>query len=205
MVVLSCHSTRPPSTAGGSAFAQVDGPLLCLPALGTVLRQNRGETPVHPTDPIVASFPVQRRLVPDEVADLIAAYRRGVPVAELAESFRINRTTVFGHVRRHGVAKRDRRALQGDEVDRAAQLYAGRESADCVTAQLGVGASTVRRALKEAGVTMRPGGRQRRDDRTLSLRWTSRSKGSGSARLLANVHPPRSPADTARTYEPLVL
>ncbi len=63
---------------------------------------------------------------------------------------------------------RDRRALQGDQVDRAAQLYAGGESADCVAAQLGVAASTVRRALKEAGITMRPRGRQRRDDSTLS-------------------------------------
>ncbi|MGC8513594.1 MAG: hypothetical protein ACP5P1_11265, partial [Acidimicrobiales bacterium] len=106
-----------------------------------MLRQNGGETPVHPTDPIVASFPVQRRLVPDEVADLIAAYRRGVPVAELAESFRINRTTVLGHVRRHGVPKRDRRALQGDEVDRAARLYAEGQSADRVAERLGVAAN----------------------------------------------------------------
>ncbi|MGH9127471.1 MAG: helix-turn-helix domain-containing protein [Acidimicrobiales bacterium] len=81
---------------------------------------------------------------------------------ELATSFRVNRTTVLGHVRRHGVPKRDRRALQGDEVDRAAQLYAGGQPADWVAAQLGVAASTVRRALKDAGVTLRPGGRRRR-------------------------------------------
>ncbi len=167
-VVLPCHSTRPPSTPGGSAFAQVDGPLLCLPALGTVLRQTPGEPPVRPTDPLVRSLPVQRCLASDEVAELVAAYRRGVPVEELAASFRINRTTVLGHVRRRGVPMRDRRALQGDQVDLAAQLYAGGESADCVAAQLGVAASTVRRALKEAGVTMRPRGRQRRDDSTLS-------------------------------------
>lgn len=162
LVVLSCHSTRRPSTVGGSAFAQVDGPLLCLPALGTVLRQSPGELPVHPTDPLVGSLPVQRRLASEEVAQLVVAYRRGVPVAELAESFRVNRTTVLGHLRRHGVPKRDRRALQGDEVDRAAQLYAGGQSADWVAAQLGVAASTVRRALKDAGMTLRPGGRRRR-------------------------------------------
>jgi transposase len=55
-------------------------------------------------------------------------------------------------------------------VDRAAQLYAEGQSADRVAERLGVAASTVRRALKGAGVTMRPGGRQRRDDSTLSLR-----------------------------------
>jgi hypothetical protein len=164
LVVLSCHSTRPPSTAGGSAFAQVDGPLLCLPALGTVLRQSPGEPPVHPTDPLVGSLPVQRRLASDEVAELVAAYREGVPVEELAALFRVNRTTVLGHVRRHGVPKRDRRALQGDEVDQAAQLYAGGQSADWVAAQLGVAASTVRHALKGAGIALRPGGRRRRAD-----------------------------------------
>ena len=160
-VVLPCHSTRPPSKAADNAFAQVDGPLVCLPPLGTVLRQSPSEPPVRPSDPLVASLPVQRRLASDEVAELVDAYRRGVPVEELAASFQVNRTTVLGHVRRHGVPKRDRRALQGDEVDQAAQLYAGGQSADWVAAQLGVAASTVRRALKDAGVVLRPGGRRR--------------------------------------------
>lgn len=146
------------------AFTQVDGPLLCLPALGTVLRQSPGEPPVHPTDPLVGSLPVQRRLGPGEVADLVAAYRTGVPVEELAASFRVNRTTVLGHVRRHGVPKRDRRALQGDDVDKAVRLYAEGRSADWVSVEMQVAASTVRRALKDAGVTMRPGGRQRRSE-----------------------------------------
>jgi len=149
--------------AAGNAFAQVDGPVFCLPPLGTVLRPGPDEAPVHPTDPLVASLPVQRRLAPGEVAELVAAYRRGIPVEKLAASFRVNRTTVLGHVRRHGVPKRDRRALQGKEVDRAAQLYAGGQSADWVATQLGVAASTVRRALKDAGVLLRPGGRRGRD------------------------------------------
>ena len=138
--------------------------MLQLPPLGTVLRPGPGEALVHPTDSLVASLPVQRRLAPAEVVELVATYRRGVPVEELAVSFRVNRTTVLGHVRRHGVPKRDRRALQSEEVDRAAQLYAGGQSADWVAAQLGVAASTVRRALKDAGVVLRPGGRRQRAD-----------------------------------------
>jgi DNA-binding CsgD family transcriptional regulator len=161
-VVLPCHSTRPPSTAGGNAFAQVDGPVLCLPPLGTVLRQSPGEAPVHPTDPLVASLQVQRRLGPDEVTELVDAYRQGVPVEELAASFQINRTTVLGHVRRHGVPKRNRRALRPDDVDRAAKLYSEGCSAEWVADELEVAASTVRRALKDAGVVLRPSGRQRR-------------------------------------------
>jgi DNA-binding CsgD family transcriptional regulator len=107
-------------------------------------------------------LPVQRRLGPEEVAELVFAYRQGVPVEELAASFRINRTTVLGHVRRHGVPKRDRRALPQDDVDKAAKLYAEGRSAEWVAGELHVAASTVRRALKVAGVPLRPRGRQRR-------------------------------------------
>ena len=134
--------------------------MLRLPALGTVLRQNPGEAPSHPSDPIIASLPVQRRLAPVEVGALVDAYRQGVPVEELAASFRINRTTVLGHVRRHGVPKRDRRALRQDDVERAVKLYPEGRSADWVAAELWVVPSTVRRALKDAGVTLRPRGRQ---------------------------------------------
>lgn len=111
---------------------------------------------------MVATLPVQRRLRPDAVAELVAAYRQGIPVEELAVSFRINRTTVLGHVRRHGVPKRDRRALRGDDVDRAVKLYAEGRSAEWVAEELRVASSTVRRELKDAGVTLRPKGHQRR-------------------------------------------
>ncbi len=115
---------------------------------------------MRPTDPLVASLPVQRRLAPGEVAELVAAYRQGVAVKELAASFRINRTTVLGHLRRHGIPKRDRRALRGDDVDRAKKLYAEGRSADWITGELGA-ATTARRALQDAGVALRTPGRQR--------------------------------------------
>jgi DNA-binding CsgD family transcriptional regulator len=127
-----------------------------------VLRQTPGEPPVHPTNPLVATLPVQGRLGPDEVVELVAAYRRGIPVEDLAVSFRINRTTVLGHIRRHGVPKRDRRALRGDDVERAVELYAEGGSAEWVAEELQVAPSTVRRTLKDAGVTLRPKGRPRR-------------------------------------------
>ena len=107
-------------------------------------------------------LPVQGRLGPDEVVELVAVYRQGIPVEDLAVSFRINRTTVLGHVRRHGVPKRDRRALRGDDVERAVELYAEGGSAEWVAEELQVAPSTVRRALKDAGVTLRPKGRPRR-------------------------------------------
>ncbi len=108
--------------------------------------------------PVVASLPVQRRLAPGEVAELVAAYRRGVPVEDLAAAFRVHRTTVLGHVRRHGVPKRERRALQGEDLGRAAQLYAEGRSAAWVAVQFGVAASTVQRALKEPVLPCGPEG-----------------------------------------------
>lgn len=127
-----------------------------------MLRQSHDGPPVHPTDPVVATLPVQRRLRPDAVAELVAAYRLGIPVEELAASFRIDRTTILGHVRRHGIPKRDRRALRGDDVARAVNLYTEGRSAEWVAEELRVAPSTVRRGLRDAGVTLRPKGRQRR-------------------------------------------
>jgi hypothetical protein len=72
----------------------------------------------------------------------------------------VNRTTVLGHVRRNGVPKRDRRALRQDDVKRAAKLYAEGRSAEWVAGELQVAASTLRRALKDAGVIVRPKGRR---------------------------------------------
>lgn len=104
--------------------------MLHLPPLGTVLWQGPGELPVHPTDPLVAALPVQRRLGSDGVAELLAVYCQGVPVEELVASFGVNRMTVLGHVRPHRVPKRDRRALRGTELDGAIRLYAEGRSAD---------------------------------------------------------------------------
>jgi len=78
-----------------------------LPSLGTGLQQSPHDPPVYP---VVVSLAVQCRLGPGAVADLVAAYRGGVPVDKLARSFSINRTTVLGHVRRHGIPKRNPQA-----------------------------------------------------------------------------------------------
>ena len=75
VVVLPCHSTRRTARARSSAFAHVEGPVLQLPPLGTALRQDPGAPLTHPTDRMVGTLPVQRRLGPDEVAQLVAAYR----------------------------------------------------------------------------------------------------------------------------------
>lgn len=46
-----------------------------------------------------------RRLSPDRVTELVAQYRAGSSDRQLAETFRINRTTVLAHLERAGVVR----------------------------------------------------------------------------------------------------
>ncbi len=129
------------------------------------------------------------------MTELVAAYRQGVPVEELAAAFQVHRTTVIGHVRRHGVPKRERRALRGEDVGRAIQLYAEGRSADWVAAQFGVAASTVRRALKEAGIALRPGGgggRTRSETADPAAHEKTRAGSGRSPRRTPAAHEPGS-------------
>jgi DNA invertase Pin-like site-specific DNA recombinase len=50
----------------------------------------------------------QRRLIPNRVDELIAAYGAGAPINELARAFAIHRTTVMAHIKHRGVGKRNR-------------------------------------------------------------------------------------------------
>jgi lambda repressor-like predicted transcriptional regulator len=100
---------------------------------------------------------VQRRLPPEAITELAAAYRAGATVPELAKRFRIHRTTVLAHLQRMGISRRaNQRKLTDEQVAEAAGLYATGSS----TAQLGerfdVSAETMRHTLWKAGVILRP-------------------------------------------------
>lgn len=155
---LSLYET--PRDTASDSYAQVDAPPVSLPPLGTIRRRPE-EASVGPTDPVPAVLPVQRRLGPDEVTELVAAYRTGSTVKALAERYHVNRTTVMTHLRRQGVPKRVRRTLGPEDVERAVRLYEGGESIQSVARQLQLGSSTVGRVLNKAGVSMRPRGRRR--------------------------------------------
>lgn len=51
------------------------------------------------------SNPPQRRLSPTDLDDLIEAYQAGATISQLADEFGIHRTTVAGHLDRHGVPR----------------------------------------------------------------------------------------------------
>jgi len=97
---------------------------------------------------------VQRRISPAESADLVAAFQAGVQVNTLAQHYTINRTTVLSHLKQNAV-RRDRFSLSDVQIVKAIRLYRKGNTLEAVAQSLGVGASTVRRALLRNGVELR--------------------------------------------------
>jgi len=65
-----------------------------------------------------------RILSPDEVAELVEAYRRGAGVRELAHQYGVHRHTVDRHLERAGVVKRPVVKMTPNMVARARELQA---------------------------------------------------------------------------------
>lgn len=97
-----------------------------------------------------------RILSPDEAAELVEAYGRGVGQRELARRYGVHRHTVDRHLERAGVAKRSVIKMTASRVARAKELYERGWSTQRIGRELGASGSTVWKALKRAGVQMRP-------------------------------------------------
>jgi len=97
---------------------------------------------------------IHRRLRPEQVEELVMAYRAGSTVYQLAEQFRINRGTVAKLLEREGVPRRGR-PLSPAQVEQASQLYATGLSLVSVGKRLGCDGSTIHLALRKAGVRVR--------------------------------------------------
>jgi DNA-binding CsgD family transcriptional regulator len=97
---------------------------------------------------------VHRRLRPTEVGELIASYKNGSTVYELAEQFRIHRETVSALLERQGIPRRGR-PLSPAQIEQAAKLYDSGLSLAKVAPQLGCDPGTVRLALLKSGMRMR--------------------------------------------------
>ena len=96
----------------------------------------------------------QRRLSPEQVRALVAAYGAGVAINELARRFKVHRATVLDHLNRSG-SKRRYPALDQSQVAEAVNLYRAGKSFRDVGIALGVHASTVRQILLRAGIQPR--------------------------------------------------
>ena len=87
----------------------------------------------------------------------MAGYQSGRSSKELAEEFGVHHRTVADHLERLGIARRvNHPKLSAADINRAATRYRAGESLATVGNALNIDASTVQRALKRAGVPIRP-------------------------------------------------
>lgn len=95
-----------------------------------------------------------RRLTPEDLVGLVADYRSGQTVYQLADKYGIHRHTVSQHLRTAGVRMR----LDGmtpTQIDQAVQLYGSGLSLARIAELFGVTAKTVHSRLRERGVQFR--------------------------------------------------
>jgi DNA-binding transcriptional ArsR family regulator len=94
-------------------------------------------------------------LKPAQVDALIAGYRAGRTMEEIGAEFGIDRRTVSTHLRRAGVSSR-RGGLDQNQALEAALLYEAGWSSGRLARRFNVRADNVLKALRTAGVTIRP-------------------------------------------------
>jgi len=102
----------------------------------------------------------QTLLRPEQVDDLVAQYREGATLVELASIFGVNRRTVAMHLSRREVTIR-RGRFDPSRIHEAADLYLSGLTLVEVGMRVGVGPQAVRQALASHGVVIRPGGGRR--------------------------------------------
>lgn len=102
----------------------------------------------------------QTLLRPEQVDDLVAQYREGATLVELASIFGVNRRTVAMHLSRREIAIR-RGRFDPSRIHEAADLYLSGLALVELGMRIGVGPQTVRRALASHGIMIRPGGGRR--------------------------------------------
>jgi transposase-like protein len=95
----------------------------------------------------------QTRLTREQVSELIAMHHDGMPIDEIAATFRVHRTTVMAHLDRVGVERRS--GIIKGHLDEARTLYEPGSSLARVAEHFGVDAETVRRSFKNAGMSLR--------------------------------------------------
>jgi hypothetical protein len=98
---------------------------------------------------------LSQRLSDETVIAILAAYQDGATTREVGERFGLAHSSVNKLLKQQGVIAR-RRSPTPEEVQRAVQLYEARYGTQAIAEQLGFGTSTIRRALVNAGIRLRP-------------------------------------------------
>lgn len=109
------------------------------------------ETPATPRKP--ADLPnCTQKLSPEQHNEVVAAYRAGATVYELADRFGIDRKTASRILHRHHVPMR-RRGLSPTQVEQAAHLRAAGWTLARIAERLSVSARSVARRLADRETT----------------------------------------------------
>lgn len=133
--------------------------------LSAVRRVTETLQALGPSSRVVSPIPrpercVRARLGQERVEGLVGAYRAGVPTMQLMDEYGLSKTAVLALLHNAGVQLR-RQPLTPAQVEAAKRLYERGHSLAGIERPLGLPSESVRRALMEAGVAMRPrGGRQ---------------------------------------------
>lgn len=98
----------------------------------------------------------RRRLGKKKLAELVASFEAGVSSRALAEQYSLERHTVYRLLADHGFVLKIEHEITPEEQLRAVGLYVDHGySIARVAAELGIGLSPARRALRNGGVTLR--------------------------------------------------
>ena len=123
-------------------------------------RRSSGPTVADSRGRMVRSLEMAQTLLrPEQVDDLVAQYRAGATLVELAARFAVNRRTVAAHLTRRAVPIRGG-SFDPSRIHEAADLYLSGLTLVEVGVKVGAGPQAVRRALVSHGVVIRPGGRR---------------------------------------------
>jgi hypothetical protein len=112
---------------------------------------------VRTPEPVVLVQRVDRRMSAETIAELVQAYRDGVPTTRLRERYALSQGSVIKLLHEHGVEMRGQ-GLADSDVSAAAELYRGGMTLAQLGNRFGVSPNAVRRALVAAGVVMRARG-----------------------------------------------
>jgi hypothetical protein len=134
-------------------------PLLCQ----VTATKNGAERPVGPSisdgyEAVSSLTQPQKRLTEDEVTEMVAGYRAGSTILELASRHDCDRKTVIRYLKLNCVETRYRR-LSPTHIDEAVRLYESGLSLIKVGKKVGADPKTVKARLIERGVEMRNGHR----------------------------------------------
>lgn len=92
---------------------------------------------------------IQHRLPIEQIMELVRQYEAGSSASELAKTFRIDQSTVHGHLKRQDAKHRPYRKLRGADLERARRLHDEGWSFRAIALELGLNRQTVARAVRE--------------------------------------------------------